>query len=140
MRGSSPRMTSHGLSFLYHFPAAFRSASLRRSCQPGPASRKYSRTSWSIRRLTCSFTPGSGATFLTGASTGLAVTFLKAASASVRASLSVLGLLGGSAISDSFEQRGRQIALGERRHNGKNGLARRFRPLADLKRGRDRRA
>jgi len=90
-----------------YFPAAFRRASLMRSCQPGPPSRKCSRTSWSIRRLTCSFTPGSGATFLTGASAGFAVTFLKAASASVRASLSVLGLLGCSAISDSFEQRSR---------------------------------
>ena len=41
-----------------YFPAALRKASLIRSCQPGPPSRKCSSTSWSIRSDTSSFTPG----------------------------------------------------------------------------------
>src|SRR5437016_1206212 len=80
-----------------YFPAAFRRASLIRSCQPGPPSRKYSSTSWSIRSETSSFTPGT-AVFLGGASTTFVVVRLNAASASVRASLKVLGRLGWSDI------------------------------------------
>ena len=44
-----------------YFPAALRRASLILSCQPGPPSWKYSSTSWSIRSVTCSLTPGTAA-------------------------------------------------------------------------------
>src|ERR1700742_5048749 len=44
-------------------PAALRNASLMRSCQPGPPPWKYSRTSWSIRSVTCSLTPGTAFDF-----------------------------------------------------------------------------
>jgi hypothetical protein len=80
-----------------YFPAALRNASLMRSCQPGPPSLKCSSTSWSMRSETCSFTPGT-AFFFGGASATLAVAFLNAASASLRASLRVRGRLGWSAI------------------------------------------
>jgi len=81
-----------------YFPAALRNASLIRSCQPGPPSLKCSSTSWSMRSETCSLTPGRTFVF-GGASATLAVAFLKAASASLRASLRVRGRLGWSAIS-----------------------------------------
>src|SRR5690349_18839202 len=75
-----------------------------------------------------------------GAATALAVTFLNAASASVRASLSVLGRLGVSDMLDSFKQGRRQITFRERRHHGKNRLASAVRMLADLQRRGNRRA
>src|ERR1700759_3913286 len=87
-----------------YFPAALRSASLMRSCQPGPPAWKYSSTSWSIRKVTCSRTPGAATFFGGGASATLAVAFFNAASAAVRASFNVRGRLGVSAMSDSFEQ------------------------------------
>src|SRR5258707_1751971 len=76
-----------------YLPAAFRSASLMRSCQPAPPSWKYSSTSWSIRSETSSLTPGMAVVF-GGASTTLVVVRLNAASASERASFRVLGRLG----------------------------------------------
>src|SRR4029079_18991209 len=76
----------------FYLPAAFRSASLIRSCQPGPPSWKCSSTSWSMRNETNSFTPGSAVGF-GGASTTLVVVRLNAASASVRASFRVRGRL-----------------------------------------------
>src|SRR5262249_22248666 len=99
---------------------------------------KCSSTSWSIRSVTCSLIPGTAFVF-GGASATLAVTFLNAASASVRASFRVRGRRGWSAISDSFKQHGGEIALRERRHDGQNGLAGVFGPLAALDRGRNRR-
>ena len=65
-----------------YFPAAFRSASLIRSCQPGPPSLKWSSPSAQLLSAYATF----------------AVAFLNAASASLRASFSVRGRLGGLAI------------------------------------------
>src|SRR5262245_30240225 len=68
---------------LNYFPIALRSASLMRSCQPGPSFWKWSSTSRSRRIDTISLTFGtfgrSG-----GRSAGLVVTFLNAASAASR--------------------------------------------------------
>src|ERR1041385_2523325 len=88
-----------------YFPAALRTASLMRSCQPGPPSLKCSRTSWSMRSVTCSFAPGITFCF-GGAAATFAVTFLNAASASLRASFSVRGRLGWSAISYFLQRHG----------------------------------
>ena len=66
-----------------YLPATFRNASLILSCHPGPPSWKCSSTSRSIRKETSSFAlgmEGRGG----GASAGLVVAFLKAASAASR--------------------------------------------------------
>src|SRR5215204_5919863 len=69
-----------------YIPAAFLSASFMRSCQPGPPSWKCSSTSRSMRNETSSLECGTTG-FFGGASSGLVVATLKAASAAWRGSL-----------------------------------------------------
>jgi hypothetical protein len=69
-----------------YFPATFFSASLILSCQPGPDSWKYSRTSRSMRRETSSLAFGMDGCLAMG-SRGFVVAFLNAASAACRESM-----------------------------------------------------
>ena len=69
-----------------YFPATFFSASLILSCQPGPDSWKYSRTSRSMRRETSSLAFGMDGCLATG-SRGFVGAFLNAASAACRESM-----------------------------------------------------
>jgi hypothetical protein len=73
-----------------YLPAAFRKAAMILSCHPGPSS-----TSRGIRSETSSVAPGSAGAFGAGASGGLVVADLKAASAASRVPIGGRLLLGG---------------------------------------------
>ena len=137
---SSPHVgpaQAHRLRRIY-LPAAFRSASLIRSCQPGPAllevlqhvlvdpQRDQLLHAGQRGRLRRRLRDLGGGALERRLGLGARVVQGSRPPRLVRHR------------SNSFKQHGRQIALGERRHDGQDGLAGSLRPLADLQRRRDR--